>query len=649
MQVTYDGYKFKLYIEGIRVPFIGASVQFKGMISTATIDMYPAKEFNKLPNGALLHIFFKKAGIDEEYKLLFYGTVNAKNIAIDGGNRTYSLVAYGRAAIFNNIIMASALKFETSSSAAQGLQPSKVAASTGASPAPNFQPNPGNTTTEKEAGLTVPSPTEKGGGNGSDQTLVKPAADAKNPSENIPNEMANPKGNKKPTARSLENPAVLKDVIDKLVAYAMHGSSDFYNIAYNYRLRLQPDIFINEFPAAWANYVASWGSNKQKDIFIKMLRQVIEAQHGGTSPLSGMISTLLGMYFSEAWEVPGLAKGAVLVQPDLILSDIPACNMIFPTEQISVQFSDGFGNKITRVVLESPIYDAQGNVSVNRANPQSDVAMYPDALSFALSASDKDTVSRVAQTIIIEGEEFIGSRPFYTPSPGNYLALSRNAKEHRDFAMHLYFKLRNAHTSIAITMPFSPQLIPGQRAVLFDKHTPLIFKVESVSHSIGNSGNILSSVQGSNVEYLTEETKFRHFEWYDAAYKPDAIHEVYKAYFGCTSMSESADKPGQVYAAYLDIFEKYNSTAIKTYMAEALTQRAFDTEGTVMGELFYATAKQHDGEGVIIYNSETFDNYYFKGYTIDMEEAENGLPNIRQAPVLEYVKTIYGVVGDLHE
>lgn len=647
MQVTYDGFDFKLYIEGIKTPFISASVQFRGMVSTASIDMYPAKEFNKLPNGALLHLFFKKSGIDEEYKLLFYGSINAKNISIDGGNRAYSLVAYGRAAIFNNIIMASALKFETCAAATQGLQPSAVSAAAGFSNTPANPELPGELVKDTAGPSFVPAPKASPAASG--DTPVVPAKDAKNPSETIPEEMANPKSNTKPTARSLENPAVLKTTIDKIIGFAMYGSSEFYKIAYYHRLKLLPEIFLNEFPAAWANYVASWGENTQKSIFVKMIRQVIEAQHGGVAPLSSMISTLLSLYFSEAWEIPGLAKGAVLIQPDLILSDIPACNMIFPTEQMSVQFSDGFGNKITRVILESGIYDSQGNISQNRADPKSDICMFPNVAAMALEKSDANTVAKTAQTFMIEGEEFIGSRPYYTQSPGNYLSLTRFSAEHNDLAEHLFFKLRNAHTSISISMPFSPQLIPGQRAVMFDKHTPLLFKIESIAHSIGNAGNVVTSVQGSSVEYLSEDTEFRHLKWYDKAYKPESIHEVYKAYFGCTSMSDSAGKPGSVYAAYLDIFEKYNSTAIKTYMAEALTQRAFDTESIVMGELFMATARQHDSEGVIIYNCETFDNYYFEGYTIDMTVAENGLPNIRQAPVLEYVKTIYGVIGDLHE
>mgnify|MGYP001233827492 CR=1 FL=1 len=654
MQVTNDGVKFKLYIEGIKVPFINANINYKGMIATASFELFPSKEFNKLPNGALVHLFFKKTGIKEAYKLLFFGSVNGKNISINGGDRRYTLIAYGRASILNNLLVASALKFETSSSSANGI----IGLGEGRSALGSFQQEP----TRTEPGqlspdaqplaspyAEVPNSEDSSSTLGKiAKTVIKIIADAASPVSNIPNEMVKLcSQSSQPISRSLTNPNVIKSTSDKLIGTAMSSTSKFYELAYAHRLKMQPDIFINEFPATWANYVASWGdSSPEKTAFIKMLKQILEAEHGGVSPLSSMLETLASLYFSEFTEIPGLARGALLIAPDLLTSDIPACNMIFPTEQIGINFSDNFGNKITRVVLESPKHDNRGNIIQQRAMGVTDIAMFPNVLG-AMKSLTAEVLAKQTQGYTIEGEEYIGSRPYFTPSPANYLLIANFGNVNQDLAEHFYYKLRNAHTNISISMPFSPQLVPGQRAVLFDKHTPLIFKIESIAHIVNNSGAHGTNVTGSSVEYLDSNTKFRHPHWYDSTYETSKIHEVYKAYFGCTSMSDSAAKAGSVYEAYLDIFEKYNSTAIKTYMAEAATQRYFDTEADVMQGLYSANALQQDSEGVIIYTSEAFDNYYLDGYDINMNAMQ--LSNIRQEPILNYVKTIYGVIGDLHE
>jgi len=654
MQVTNDGVKFKLYLEGIKIPFIGANINYKGMISTASFEFFPSKEFNKLPNGALVHLFFKKAGIKEDYKLLFFGSVSGKNISINGGDRRYTLIAYGRASILNNLLVASSLKFDTCSSSANGLLglgSGSSALGTRIQPATIQEPG---AVSDDDQPLASPYAVVPNAENTSSvigkiaQTVIKIIADAASPVSGIPNEMVKLcSQSSKPINRSLSNPNVIKDTCDKLIGTAMSSTGKFYELAYAHRLKMQPDTFINEFPATWANYVASWGdSSPEKTAFIKMLKQILEAEHGGVSPLSSMIGTLAGLYFSEFIEIPGLARGALLITPDLLTSDIPACNMIFPTEQINVSFSDNFGNKITRVIVEAPKHNNKGQVTQQRAMGIVDIAMFPNVLR-AMKSVSAEVLAKQTQGFTIEGEEFIGSRPYFMLSPANYLLIANFGSVHQDLAEHFYYKLRDAHTNISINMPFSPQLLPGQRAVLFDKHTPLIFKIESVSHSIDNAGGHSTSVTGSSVEYLDANTKFRHPHWYNSVYETDKIHEVYKAYFGCTSMSDSAGKAGSVYEAYLDIFEKYNSTAIKTYMAEAATQRYFDTEADVMQGLYNANALQQDAEGVIIYTSEAFDNYYLEGYDINMNEKQ--LPNIRQEPILNYVKTIYGVIGDLHE
>ena len=656
--IDTDGYKFKLYIEGIRVPFISANINYQKYISMATIDMHPSKNFKAIPSGSLVTIFFKKLGLDDKYKLLYMGTVAGKGINIQGGNRNYTLSSYGRLSITNNIILSSIMKSDFASHNVKamrgGYQLSDIEAAKGAASLKVFENTAENVTDVKTdtsaygAVVNVSKDQENYTDPTSQEKLQGDTNVAAQPAGKIAIESVKKKEATKKQPLSIDNPNIIKDILDNIIYDAMSSSSEFNKISYSYRVMLEN--FLNEFPPAWANNVASWPKDK-KDKFQAAFDQAIVASLNGSSSLSRLIELILRMYYAEMWEIPGLAIGGALVMPDLITSDIPACNMIFPSERSSVQITDNDANKVTRVVCQSHPMNMKQDISDNKTNSTHrnvsyvGLSVYPDMLDNAEALRGDDTLANKTQQIMVEGEEFIGSRPKFTGYPADYLSSSITADVQQDFTEQYFYTLKDAHRNANVELHFSPYLIPGQRAILFDQDIPIIFKIASLSHNISNSGSLATSIRGTQVEYL-DEAIYRHPHWFDVSYKKENIHEVYKAYFGCTSFSDSAGTPGDISAAYDFTFEKYINSNTKSYMAQKITERYMDSEEAVFN-LLGASAKQQDSEGAIIYESKkVFDRIIFKGY--DYNGNPKDLINDRQTPILEYVKTIYGVVGDTY-
>lgn len=644
MAVYNEGYNFKLYLEGIKTPFIGASLQFSHMISMATVEMYPHKLFKNIPSGTLAHIFFRRKGIEEPYQLIYSGVVAGKVLNTDSGNRGYSLILYGRAAIFNNITLAEVMPSDIVSSTNKAFS-RRTTVGTGAIEA--LERLPGDFM-DVEGG-TRPF---------ADRTPVPAVMDPEaeqTVNDDVP-------GDSSPAAEigkmlSISNPDMLKQTLSKICTEAVGSSGQFYNVAYHHRLIL--DKLFNEMPPTWANYIASWGQTGT-GLNIKLFRDnmstLIESSLGGASNLTHLINVILQTFHAEIWEIPGFAKHSCLITPDLILSDVPACNMIFMSESLSVSFSDNDANKITRVMTRAQPRQHRGDymqAQMPNEHIVSYLKMYPDVMSIKADEEDDNKRIRAVQQALLEGEQYIGSRLTITGFPPDYLLTSMSMQTHWDLTEHFYHKIKNQHRYLQISGAFMPNLIPGQRAIIMDKNAPLLFKIESLSHRISNTGAISTSIKGGQAEYLDVET-FHRPHWYDVAYDKAKISEVYESYFGCRSMSALLNSPGNVSKAFDEAMGRYESSEIKQYMSEQFTKRHFDTESDTFGMFVGLSAAQQDADGVLIYQADAFGPMRFTEncYRLsgsEVVEVPEGLTNDRQGPILDYVKTIYGVIGDTHE
>ena len=638
MKTVIDGYEFKLILEGIQVPFIGASIEFQGIVSVASIEIFPAKEFQQLTSGLLVHIFFKQLGVDEEFKLLFAGSTSGKIISQNGPDRSYKLLAYGRAHKFNSILLSAFLGYDGSAS------PSKSAIHEGADGHALQAASPGtlNIQSGTTGNLSESDGIDKFGTYTDNFNPQNPDSGETAP---ITYEDKDESAPITPVSQKLtegEAKNAIKRVLDSIIRDACRSSSIVHNTDYDQRMHL--DTYINEMPAAFMQLIHN---NNALDKFKKAISDFLQARLGGTASLMSLINGILSMTMAEAYEVPGYYDNALLVMPDYMASDIPVCNMIFPSEKTSVNFTDADGNKLTRLLTFSQAAAAPGHTphSADKNIAKPNYCMFPDVIQVARGLSDKNkTELHKLGLVTLEGEEHIGARMTVTSMPSDYGIGNRFPKIMQDLTEHMFYKLKDAHRSLSITTKFMPSLIPGQKAILFDKHIPLIFKVAGLVFNI-TPGGLSTHVLASNIEYL-DMAIFRRPDWYNNTYDPDKIHSIYKAYFGCTSMSEGADMLGEILKAYEYTKSRFDLSEIKSFLANKLNARHFDTESYVFNKLKANTQQQSD-KGVLIYLAEAFDNYTIPGYKLDMSSTT--LHSIRQKPVLDYVKTIYGVIGDIHE
>lgn len=665
MTIHTDIYEYKLMIEGIKVPFIDAVVTYSGKISQCQITMYPSKLFRKIPFGVLVHLFFKKKGIDEPFKLLFSGFNSGIAISIQGGQRRYVMIANGRMAILANLIVAASLSYAEQGIALLSIRYKKDAnekeinAATGATYIPGAYLEREGTiqSSGKEIFTSNPYDIIAALGGTTAQTMEEldetgEKAVSANPPFKIVNAAMNlSKEETRIHERSLPNPHILSSLLNDIISNAMLSASEVYNIIYHLRFRLQ-DI-LNEFPPTWTNYIASYSDSKKLK-FQRALNSVINSTVGGRSTIMQLIDAILEMFHCDAWEVPGFNVGSILITPKLMQSDVPMCNVIFPSSENNVSYSQAESNKITRVV--SYAYPTNERSTILNRSTGGNIrkimafSMFPDVLRVTKDYSDNTTQIQKMGTIIIEGEEDIGSRPRIMDYPANYMSNLHDSQEHLDFNEELFYQLRNSHKNLTIQSHFLPNIIPGLKAILMDKHMPLIFKIISVTHSISPNGGGTTAITGSEIEDL-ETAVFRRPAWYDVNYDPDKIHKIYEAYFGCTSMSNSTGKPGKILEAYNDIYEKYLSSEVKSYLADKLNTRSFDTEKTVF-EAYGITGNQDittaGDTDTIIYTSKVFDDYLYDGaYDINMNPKQ--ILSRRQQPILDYVKSIYGIIGDTYE
>lgn len=666
--ISNQGFRYKLFLEGILTPFVSANVSYQGYVPTASISMFPSKAFKHLKAGTLVHLFFKSLGTDEEYKLLFSGYLSGKSFAIRGDSREYSIQAFGRLGMLHSITLGSVLNYTAAAANIRSLRYGKELSQT------EMQSAMGTGLLKAHASTQTDIVDE------ASQTslyldLPKLAAYQSAPSTATSQESITQEKNDsaRPAQQyaaklSLAKPNALSKLLTDLISDACNSSHDYYSIAYYHRFFIES--FISQMPPTWENYIAQLGDGNSvsQQRFTQAIDNAIAASLGGMSSLAGLIDMTLQFYFSEMREVPGLNIGGAVIMPTLLQSDIPACNIILPSERIAINIADQDANRITRVIThahpsmlgEDFANNYGGELSMSGVAGASNkyanlmaAAMFPDVFAIAKDQIEAKGEIKALKSYMLKNEEYTGSRIKTFPYPADYLHTHIDGNVHQDVTEHMFFLAKNAHMNLSITLPFSPNLIPGMRAILFDKHTPMIFKIEALSHIISNDGSNQTSINASQVEYLDgNDATFRHPTWYDGAYELSQIHSLYQSHFGCTSMTDSAKTPGDVTAAYKYIYEKYEASETKSYMAEILTKRKFDTEAEVFAQFAGSNAAQThdtatDGSGVLIYRSEAFDNYAFDGYDYGMNNIK--LINDRQTPVIEYIKTIYGIIGDSYD
>jgi len=620
MLVTPDGYLFTVYIEGVRFPVRNINISVSKFTSTASLHVFPHPTIAKLREHSLVAIFFRKAGTAEDAKLLFFGYLAAKEYRRDIASDSFVIRCVSRCRSWANILLSSAAKLAGTST---------------------------STTIYETKGGDNAQITSQSTGVASITHIIQDPDNDNSFSDRVRVE-ANQDSN--PFARfvhgSLSSKSRLKGMLDNIIKEAYTTSSIFNENLYNKRFLF--DKYIAEMPGGWTKFfyedpLGIGTANKVNETLNQELSNL-----GGHTKLFNLILKILALHFMDAYEIPGFINYPFVLMPNAILSDVPICNVLWPSGYSSIAVKEDDDARVTRLILTAPMsqYQIEDTVSLGRilldrkATSAKNVAMYPDAFKFTTGAQGT-TEAGAYQKFIFDGEEYSGPRTTYHQFPiPNIVQTECNAM--KELVKISYGKIRAIHRVAQIQAHFSPWIVPGFQMVVNDPVWPIIGECAAFSHSISDSSPPITSI---TMQYVHELDTYEPFtpSFYDAKYKPEAIGQIFEDVIGCRSLGGAAGggfKHPKDALAVLN--EKYKVNTNQSYFIEVMSKRGFDDEKTVFAN-FGASANKQDRYGAITYEGDVFSDLIYEG--LDFELQPKVLTAARRKPIQDYINEMYGTVG----
>ena len=253
------------------------------------------------------------------------------------------------------------------------------------------------------------------------------------------------------------------------------------------------------------------GNKRTKDIFSMEVMeegcQIIGNHLDSETTLSQIIKQIVHLFRYDWYSIPSKLTEKMetfLIKPEYEIGIPPACNVIFPHEQISVNFDLRFDRIPTRMVMTNHL-SLEKNETLSR---------YYAPAEFAGLMDEKDTEDNT----LTDEEKMRGIMPFRKEIPYTKLisVTDRDDSESKSrLASYLFEKNKFQSIPLSTNVLFKPGLLPGLPALLLDEEVPLIGHVTSVSHYIDNQNGVGStSMQMSHMRSTSRETPALS-GWYD--------------------------------------------------------------------------------------------------------------------------------------
>lgn len=311
----------KLFLEGIEVPFIGATLTHTvNQAAIAYIDLVPHKLINDIKPRTLVSLYVKDFNAPDKgfpYVLAFEGEVFGFSFAKTPSSRSFSISCIDKSSYWDNVLT---YFFNAQQSLGKGAAAISAQAY--------------DDRDARQQGIKVNATTHP---TSSYFIQVMKAAFAKNPSA---------------------------DMLDGLVAVYKNITTlnDFYNLAEDRlriidRIRLKssgqlPNLLKQQEALSWFHGIIGRQSGFQT------LRMVIQ------DLMSIIFHDFVSIPFPAAVDAPGVKKsltegakvpntiGEFLFKPNLYMLPPPACNVFFPDEYSSFNFNRNFFQEPTRLIYK---------------------------------------------------------------------------------------------------------------------------------------------------------------------------------------------------------------------------------------------------------------------------------------------------------
>lgn len=650
MITTADGHNIFFYLEGVRIPPLNISINVSKVATTATVSIFAHESAKFIKDGSIGAVFYSKDGLKER-RLLFFGFLNTRSYSKTNGSHNVSLVFVTRMAYFSRVHAGIVGNGSYSSCSTQSTVKSDAQKAIGTFNASAVGAaivgNPIVTKQTDANGVIVN--TQGGAKTGSLKddvtTTLTDYAVSGTDKVNVDDSSGTSITPFGKIINSVEHTYPIKSIIDKMMKEACDTSGVYNKFLHDDRFFFA--TYLSELPGGWGEYFfgdgviakeSTDGRTTNKTKFLNRFSGFLE-NLGTTASLTDIYITLLGLLMMEAWEVPGLVDGAQIIVPESLHTDIPMCNIIWPDMAKTIKYSEDSSRRISRLVFSGGIADTTlGGKPIKPTKEQTTTSLgiYP-ATDVIINKPD-DSIAKSYNNIIYETEIYNGSTQYYAKMPMSYLR-GLNSVLLTALAKYAYTNASTSYSSCQVSMHFAPELLPGLNAVVNDGMWKGVGKIVGLRHSFSPNAPASTDVSLSNYRTL-EEYEYYTPSWYSKRYDADKVDELYYTKFGVNSIGGFLKNQGVALKTLVEkLNEMYESTSVKSVMAEKLSQRFFMNQEQFFAKLG-ASSTQQDRQGVVIYQGDIFNPIKYEAYTVD--GAATSVTADRQKYVVEYLKKIYG-------
>lgn len=257
---------------------------------------------------------------------------------------------------------------------------------------------------------------------------------------------------------------------------------------------------------------------------------------------------------SKSW--PEAALNYTIIKPDTWFSAPPACNVFFPHQYSSLEFSRNYIQEPTRLFMRTSLLFSGSDKWLTERFYAPDFEAFNQQLY-----KEGGYLRRMAETVL-DHENFVGLNPAQSWVPDLTAYVQKGAR--RDYLArlsdYLFWKMRFSTRSINLSGPFNPNVVAGYPALILNnvarpdqitRH--YVGHVQTVTHVINQDqgGWTHVSLTGAYVhdEVADFDAKGRSLEevanrgtdgFRDDRYDSKRIGpEVYQRLFGCNSIYET--------------------------------------------------------------------------------------------------------------
>jgi len=491
--------KLALYIEGRRVPVVGAQCQFrKGAPSTAVIECVPLKEINDIAPRTMVHLFvkdFSYNGKEKPWVLMFEGEVYGYSMGKSSRGRTFNLRCMDISNYWDN-----AKQFYLNQRTAFGDGINTISSGKAAE---SFK---------KENIKTVLTIT------GIKAYLVNKVSD------------------------TLKNSN--KDLLDAIVSVIkdVEEVNPFFRYA-NARYRINDRIVFQSS----GNIDDLFDFSKSE----KFLEAISGSGNGGLVSIRDIVTKLMSLIFHDFVSIPcpsktgtinsGIGKnnqtiGTFLFKPSSFMIAPPKCNILFPELYTNFSFNRTFFHEVTRLKIQTRLpvpYNVSDAVNVflpqvyapsgyneYRTSVKGEVEgkQYENAGtqgSYGDKSDSTKTTTKLQDYNYMSFEEILkgifSDQDNVMPAAHTLAQVAKHDKQNKFYqraADHLFFKKRFASRTASASGPLNLAPVPGFNMLLIDDSSAeqhIIGSLESVTHTINSESGASTSYEIGFARYVEEK------------------------------------------------------------------------------------------------------------------------------------------------